>query len=71
MAAQLATFKVPRWWEFRDAVPHTPSERIAKHRLGPPTHPLVDLLGGRTASTTGGSDVASVGPAVVRDVNRD
>jgi crotonobetaine/carnitine-CoA ligase len=30
---RLARFKVPRYWEFRDALPHTPSERIAKHEL--------------------------------------
>jgi carnitine-CoA ligase len=30
---RLAPFKVPRYWEFRDALPHTPSERVAKHEL--------------------------------------
>jgi carnitine-CoA ligase len=30
---RLARFKVPRFWEFRDVLPHTPSERIAKHEL--------------------------------------
>ncbi len=30
---RLARFKVPRYWEFRDGLPHTPSERIAKHEL--------------------------------------
>jgi len=29
----LASFKVPRYWEIRDSLPMTPSERIAKHRL--------------------------------------
>jgi crotonobetaine/carnitine-CoA ligase len=30
---QLASFKVPRYWEFRDTLPHTPSERVAKKLL--------------------------------------
>jgi crotonobetaine/carnitine-CoA ligase len=30
---RLATFKVPRYWEFRASLPHTPSERVAKHEL--------------------------------------
>ncbi len=29
----LASFKVPRYWEFRDELPMTPSERVAKHVL--------------------------------------
>ncbi len=33
LAQQLAPFKVPRYWEFRNSLPHTPSERIAKHQL--------------------------------------
>jgi crotonobetaine/carnitine-CoA ligase len=32
-ADRLAAFKVPRYWEFRDDLPRTPSERIAKHLL--------------------------------------
>jgi crotonobetaine/carnitine-CoA ligase len=43
VAGRLARFKVPRYWEFRDALPHTPSERVAKHRIGPPNGDLIDL----------------------------
>ncbi|MBW3604460.1 MAG: AMP-binding protein [Actinobacteria bacterium] len=43
VAERLASFKVPRYWEFRDELPHTPSERIAKHELGDPGPELVDL----------------------------
>ena len=43
LASQLAPFKVPRWWEVRDELPHTPSQRVAKHRLGPPANGLHDL----------------------------
>jgi crotonobetaine/carnitine-CoA ligase len=32
-AERLAAFKVPRYWAFRDALPLTPSERVAKHQL--------------------------------------
>jgi crotonobetaine/carnitine-CoA ligase len=32
-AGKLASFKVPRFWAFRDALPLTPSERVAKHQL--------------------------------------
>ncbi len=30
---RLAPFKVPRYWEFRESLPHTPSERVAKGQL--------------------------------------
>jgi carnitine-CoA ligase len=33
LAARLAPFKVPRYWEFREDLPRTPSERIAKGEL--------------------------------------
>lgn len=33
LRARLAAFKVPRYYEFRDDLPRTPSERIAKPRL--------------------------------------
>jgi carnitine-CoA ligase len=33
VGGRLASFKVPRFWEFRDSLPHTPSERVAKHEL--------------------------------------
>ncbi|WNV88432.1 AMP-binding protein [Umezawaea sp. Da 62-37] len=32
-AERLASFKVPRYWEFRDDLPRTPSERVAKQLL--------------------------------------
>ena len=32
---RLARFKVPRYWEFRDDLPRTPSERVAKQHLVP------------------------------------
>jgi crotonobetaine/carnitine-CoA ligase len=32
-AARLAAFKVPRYWAFRDELPLTPSERVAKNLL--------------------------------------
>jgi crotonobetaine/carnitine-CoA ligase len=32
-AERLAAFKVPRYWEFCDDLPRTPSERVAKHLL--------------------------------------
>lgn len=43
LSERLARFKVPRYWEFRDELPHTPSERVAKHLLGRPSHALIDL----------------------------
>jgi carnitine-CoA ligase len=43
VAERLARFKVPRYWEFRSELPHTPSERVAKHRIGDPESDLVDL----------------------------
>jgi crotonobetaine/carnitine-CoA ligase len=32
-AERLAYFKVPRYWEYRDELPRTPSERVARHVL--------------------------------------
>src|SRR5712692_3677080 len=36
-AARLAAFKVPRYWQLIGELPHTPTARVAKHRL-PPGH---------------------------------
>ncbi len=33
LLSRLARFKIPRYWEARDSLPLTPSERIAKHLL--------------------------------------
>src|SRR4029079_8073630 len=35
---RLSAFKVPRYWQQVDALPRTPTQRVAKHRLpgGPP-----------------------------------
>ena len=33
LRGRLAPFKVPRYWEFRGDLPHTPSEKIAKPKL--------------------------------------
>jgi carnitine-CoA ligase len=45
VAQRLARFKVPRYWELRSELPHTPSERVAKHRIGGPETDLIDLAG--------------------------
>jgi carnitine-CoA ligase len=37
-AGRLAAFKVPRYWQLIDALPRTPTARVAKHRL-PDGHP--------------------------------
>jgi crotonobetaine/carnitine-CoA ligase len=42
-AERLAAFKVPRFWEFRDSLPLTPSQRVAKAALGPATGPVHDV----------------------------
>ncbi len=33
LASKIARFKVPRYWELRTSLPHTPSEKIAKPQL--------------------------------------
>lgn len=40
----LASFKVPRYWEIRDSLPLTPSERIAKHQLHEKKFPYYDRV---------------------------
>ena len=51
-AARLARFKVPRFLEYREALPKTPSQKIAKHRLVAERADLregaVDRLAGNT-----------------------
>ena len=37
-AQRLSAFKVPRFWQAVDALPRTPTSRVAKHRL-PTGHP--------------------------------
>ncbi len=37
-AQRLAPFKVPRYWQQIDALPRTPTQRVAKHQL-PGGHP--------------------------------
>src|SRR3954451_16677430 len=37
-ATRLSAFKVPRYWQEVDALPRTPTSRVAKHRL-PTAHP--------------------------------
>jgi carnitine-CoA ligase len=44
---RLAAFKVPRYWEFRDSLPLTPSLRVEKAALGPAVEPVLDLRPGR------------------------
>jgi crotonobetaine/carnitine-CoA ligase len=48
-AQRLAGFKVPRFWEYRDSLPLTASQRVAKSALGPATGPVHDVRpdGGR------------------------
>jgi len=38
-AERLSAFKVPRFWQLIDALPRTPTARIAKHRLPQGHHP--------------------------------
>jgi crotonobetaine/carnitine-CoA ligase len=37
-ATRLSAFKVPRFWQSMDALPRTPTSRVAKHKL-PVVHP--------------------------------
>jgi crotonobetaine/carnitine-CoA ligase len=47
-AARLAAFKVPRYWQQVDALPRTPTARVAKHRL-PAGHPPGEFDAGAPA----------------------
>jgi crotonobetaine/carnitine-CoA ligase len=49
---RIASFKVPRYWEVRDALPHTPSEKVAKH----------ELEAGRTSFLTATADLRPARP---------
>ncbi len=65
-AARLSAFKVPRYWQLLEALPRTPTARIAKHRL-PSGHPPeeYDAEGvsgsvGRGRHRSGGAGVPSL-----------
>jgi crotonobetaine/carnitine-CoA ligase len=53
---RLSAFKVPRFWQAVDALPRTPTSRVAKHRL-PTGHPPgeYDAEAGQTGTTSGTS----------------
>jgi acyl-CoA synthetase (AMP-forming)/AMP-acid ligase II len=40
-SARLAKFQVPRLWEFRDALPKTPTQRVEKYKLREEQKPLL------------------------------
>ena len=44
-AARLAKFQVPRLWEFRDALPKTPTQRVEKYKLRAEGRGRAALLG--------------------------
>jgi carnitine-CoA ligase len=46
---RLAAFKVPRFWEFRESLPLTASQRVAKTALGPANGPVHDVAPTRPA----------------------
>ena len=56
-ASRLAAFKVPRYWQQVDALPRTPTARVAKHRL-PAGHPPGEYDAGAPAR-----DAAAPAPA--------
>jgi carnitine-CoA ligase len=49
--AQLAAFKVPRYWQRADDLPRTDSERVAKARLGEIGGPVFDTATGEWSTT--------------------
>jgi crotonobetaine/carnitine-CoA ligase len=56
-AARLAAFKVPRYWQLIDAMPRTPTSRIAKHRL-PAGHPPDEFDAAPAATDIEAADAA-------------
>jgi crotonobetaine/carnitine-CoA ligase len=60
-AGQLAAFKVPRYWQLVDALPRTPTSRVAKHRL-PAGHPPGEFDAAAAAADTPATGAAT-GPA--------
>jgi crotonobetaine/carnitine-CoA ligase len=58
-AGRLAAFKVPRYWQQVDALPRTPTARVAKHRL-PAGHPPGEYDAGAPApADVAAADVAA------------
>jgi carnitine-CoA ligase len=57
-AGRLAAFKVPRYWQRVDALPRTPTARVAKHRL-PAGHPPGEYDAGAPAPADAAADLAA------------
>jgi carnitine-CoA ligase len=57
-AGRLAAFKVPRYWQQVDALPRTPTARVAKHRL-PDGHPPGEYDAGEPARAAAGPAAAA------------
>jgi carnitine-CoA ligase len=57
-AGRLAVFKVPRYWQRVDALPRTPTARVAKHRL-PAGHPPGEYDAGAPAPADAAADAAA------------
>ncbi len=62
-ASRLAAFKVPRYWQQVDALPRTPTARVAKHRL-PAGHPPGEYDAGAPAPAAPHVDAAAPAPHV-------
>ena len=62
-ASRLAAFKVPRYWQQVDALPRTPTARVAKHRL-PAGHPPGEYDAGAPAPAAPHVDAAALAPHV-------
>ena len=54
-AGRLAAFKVPRYWQQVDALPRTPTARVARHRL-PDDHPPGEFDAGAPAPAAPASE---------------
>ena len=65
-AARLAAFKVPRYWQFIDELPRTPTARVAKHRL-PGGHPAgeydAESASGQRGQFPSGQQTTAADPA--------
>ena len=61
-AERLAAFKVPRFWQLVDALPRTPTARVAKHLL-PDGHPPGEYDAEATPATNPGTPNPADGPA--------
>lgn len=72
LSERIASFKVPRYWEVRGSLPHTPSEKVARRELEAGRASFLELtVDMRTSRATAAHATARRGPRAGRQRPRE